>query len=159
MLVAAVLAGVGWLAWSAWHSSGEHPPAIARTCVTPSSAPSPIAPADITVAVLNTTPRVGLAHHVASDLASRGFHVGHVGNTTPEIASNAIVSYGEGQMGAALSVAEQVPNATLQPGPKPGVTLLLGKLFTSLASADAAATARTHDALAASPRPPICGSP
>ncbi|MGW2931050.1 LytR C-terminal domain-containing protein [Streptomyces sp. NPDC001156] len=59
-------------------------------CATKAS-PSPAAnakalpqPAQITVNVLNATPRSGLAKETADELKKRGFHIGTVGNATQE---------------------------------------------------------------------------
>ena len=154
-----VLAAAGWFAWHEWHGSGSsHQVGPARPCVTPSVPPSPAADTQVTLAVLNTTDRVGLAHDVARQLRGRGFHVGRVGNTTPLIAGTATVTYARGQQPAALAVAEQVPGATLTAADTGGVTLRLGSGFRSLADPAAVAAARAHDTAAASPRPPVCGA-
>jgi hypothetical protein len=41
-------------------------------------------PAEITVNILNATPRKGLARQTADELKKRGFRIGNVGNATPE---------------------------------------------------------------------------
>ena len=158
MIVLAVLAVAGWFAWREWHgSSSASGASTPRPCTTPSVPPSPAAPAAVTVAVLNTTNRVGLAHDIAGQLRRRGFRIGHVGNTTPLVAGVAQVSYDGPDHAQALTVAEQVPGATLVPGGS-GVALRIGSGFRALSDPATAAAARSRDVASASPRPPACPS-
>lgn len=156
--VLVVLGAIAWFAWREWHGGSSHAAGPPRPCVTPSVPPSPAAPAAVTVAVVNSTQHVGLAHQVAGQLRSRGFHVGHVGNTKPLLSGVATVTYAAGLQAQALSVAEQVTGATVSPGATSGVTLEIGADFRSLADPAAVASAHAHDAAAASPRPPVCPS-
>ncbi|TXS55883.1 LytR family transcriptional regulator [Streptomyces sp. t39] len=55
-----------------------------RPAPTPSAAPAPPAPRQITVNVYNATPRSGLAKAAADELKKRGFTIGKVGNATAE---------------------------------------------------------------------------
>ena len=158
VLVAGLLAAGGWLAWhelrGGKHATAQH----VRTCVTPTAAPSPEQPAGVTVAVLNATPKVGLAHQVAAALKARGFRIGRVGNTKAIVTGSAAVTYGPGGRAAALTVAEQVAGAAVTPVAAGGVTLELGPSFTALATPDEVTSAHTRDLASASPRPAVCSS-
>src|SRR4051812_48243643 len=123
VVVAGLLAAAGWVGWHALRGSHNGSRHTLRTCVTPSPAPTPVQPAGVTVAVLNATPKVGLAHEVAAALRARGFRIGKVGNTKAIVGGAAVVTYGPGDRAAALAVAEQVAGATLTPVSAGGVTL------------------------------------
>lgn len=160
VLVLAVLAVAGWFGWRAWRGSGGKSAAAPRVCTTPTASASPAAPAAFTVAVLNSTPKQGLAHGVAAALRARGFHVGHVGNTKPPITAVAEVVFGPGLQTAAVTVAEQVPGgAAMSASPRPGIALVLGPGFRTLADAASVAQTRAHDVAASAPRPPVCTTP
>lgn len=159
ILVLAVLGVGGWFGWRAWHGSGRKPSAAPRTCTTPTPSPSPAVPAAFVLAVLNSTPHQGLAHHVAAVLKSRGLRIGHVGNTKPAVAGTAEVRYGSGLQTAAVTVAEQVPGAVMVASPAGGIALVLGTAFRDLATPAAVAAGHAHDLAAASPRPPVCTTP
>ena len=156
VLVAALLGGGGWVAWHELRGSGHSSRQAVRTCVTPSAAPSPAQPAAVTVAVLNATPKVGLAHQVATQLKARGFRVGRVGNTKASVAGSAVVTYGPGARAAALAVAENVAGATVTPVASGAVTLQLGPTFSALAAPADVQAARARDSAAASPKPAVC---
>jgi hypothetical protein len=157
-VVAGVVAAGGWLGWHALRGGPSSSRQTVRTCVTPSPAPTPARAADVTVAVLNATPKVGLAHQVAAALRARGFRIGRVGNTKAIIGGTAVVTYGPGGRAAALAVAEQVNGATQAPVAAGGVTLELGPAFTALAPPADATAAKARDDAAASPRPAVCTS-
>lgn len=159
LLVVVVLAVVGYFGWRTMRGPGRRAATPPRSCVTPNPGPTPDAPSDVVVAVLNSTPRQGLAHQLADALRARGFRIGRVGNTTPVVAGAGQVRFGPGQQSAALAVAEQVPGAVMTPAPGAGVSLVLGSGFRSLAPAEAAAAARQRDLAAASASPPVCSSP
>jgi acetolactate synthase regulatory subunit len=152
------LAAGAWFGWHTFHGSDGGGHAAVRVCVTPTAAPSPAAPAEVTLNVVNATQRAGLAHRVAAQLKARGFHIAHVGNTTATVTGTATVTYPAGGERAARSVAEQVSGATITQGTGRAVTLALGPQFHALASADEVAAARTHDLQSASPRPAVCSS-
>lgn len=158
MAAVAALAGGGWYGWHTWHGSSKPTHAAARVCVTPTAAPSPVAPRDVSLTVLNATPKVGLAHQVAAALKARGFRVVHVGNTKNSVSGVATITYPSGAEAAARTVAEQVPNAVLVAGAPGTVTLALGSTFQRVASAADVVAAHTHDLQAASPRPAVCSS-
>ena len=156
VVVAGLLAAAGWYGWHALRGGHHSSAQTVRTCVTPTAAPSPAAPGDVTVAVMNATPKVGLAHQVAAALKARGFRIGRVGNTKAIVVAAAVVTYGPGSRSAALTVAEQVPGATLTPVASGGVILELGPTFTALAGTDQVSAAHARDVAAASPRPAVC---
>ena len=158
VVVAGLVAGGGWVAWHELRGHDHGSRHAVRTCVTPSAAPSPAQPADVTVAVLNATPKVGLAHQVAAQMKARGFRVGRVGNTKASVVGSAVVTYGPGGRAAALTVAENVAGATVTPAAGGGVTLELGPAFTALAGPADVQAARSRDSAAASPKPAVCTS-
>ena len=73
---------------------------------TPAHAGS-IDPADVTVAILNGTSVNGLAGKVGSDVASSGFKLGAVTNTTPGFSKTKVL-YANGQKRAAQKVAKEL---------------------------------------------------
>jgi hypothetical protein len=158
IVVAGLLATAGWFGWHALRGGDSTSRQTVRTCVTPTPAPTPARPADVTVAVFNATPKVGLAHQVAAALRARGFRIGRVGNTKAIIGGTAVVTYGPGGHADALAVAEQVSGATVTPVPAGTVTLELGPAFTGLAAPADVTAAKTRDVAAASPRPAVCTS-
>lgn len=160
VLVAGLVAAAAWFGWHAWrgHGSGGKAAAV-RTCVTPTPAPSPAQPGQVTVGVLNATDKVGLAHQVAAALRTQGFRVGKVGNTKAAVTGVASITYGPTDRAAAIALAEHVPGATLVPAPSGGVTLSIGPAFTALATPTDVSAARTRDLASASPRPAVCTSP
>ena len=113
----------------------------------------------MTVAVLNATAKVGLAHQVAAALRTRGLRVGKVGNTKAAVTGVAVVNYGPQLQAAAITVAEQVPGATLVPAATGGVTLQLGPGFTALATPADVTAAHARNLASASPRPVVCTTP
>ncbi len=101
-----------------------------------------LAPAKVTVAVLNGTQTNGLAAHAAAVLRADGFVVTHVGNTAP--AATTTIQYNPDHADAANTVAGYVPSATTQtttgPTTGPTVTLVIGPNFTGVTGT----TARSH---------------
>jgi hypothetical protein len=159
IVVLAALAAAGWYGWHRWHGHGRSAVATPRTCVTPTAAPTPAAAGQVTVAVLNATDKVGLAHQVAAALRTQGLRVGKVGNTKTRVGGVAMISYGPQSHAAALTVAEYVPGATLVPATASGVTLQLGPEFTALAPPAQVSAAHSRDLASASPRPVVCTTP
>jgi hypothetical protein len=100
------------------------------------------APGKVTVNVLNTTFRTGLASTVAAEVRTRGFHVAHVGNDpTRVVLGTAEVRYGEDGEPAARLLARQVQDAKMVLLPRTGATvdLVLGNAYTALVPAAQAA--------------------
>ena len=159
IVVLAALVAAGWYGWHRWHGHSNAAAAAPRTCVTPTAAPTPAAPAQVTVAVLNATDKVGLAHQVAAALRAQGLKIGKVGNTKARVSGVAAVSYGPTAKAAAITVAEYVPGATLAPTASGGVTLEIGPSFTALATPADVSSAHARDLASASPRPVVCTTP
>jgi len=159
IVVLAALAAAGWYGWYRWHGHSSSAAATPRTCVTPTAAPTPADVGQVTVAVLNATDKVGLAHQVAAALRAQGLRIGKVGNTKVRVGGVAVISYDPASKAAAITVAEHVPGATLVPAATGGVTLQIGPAFTALATAADVSTAHSRDLASASPRPVVCTTP
>jgi hypothetical protein len=159
LLALVVLGAVGygvWYAYDRWiDDGGEASDTLATPCVTPSHPPAPAAAKDVTVWVLNSTKRVGLAHDVAKALRARGFRVGGVGNAGHAALAHTVVNYRSGQLPEALVVGEHAGEVQLTDGSK-RLELVIGKDFRGLASLQAVAAARAADVRAANPPPPAC---
>jgi hypothetical protein len=96
--IVASAAAVGLIGWGSLQlidvftgRGGKSSSAGAKADCATKASPSPAAnakalprPAQITVNVLNATPRSGLAKETADELKKRGFHIGTVGNATQE---------------------------------------------------------------------------
>ena len=156
IVVAGLVAAGGWVAWHQLRGGHGSSRASVRTCVTPTPAPTPADVGGVTVAVLNATPKVGLAHQVAAALRAEGFRIGRVGNTKAIVGGSAVVTYGPGGRGQALTVAEHVVGASVMAVSSGGVTIQLGPAYTGLASPADVAAAHARDIAAASPRPAVC---
>jgi hypothetical protein len=100
----------------------------------PAAAPAPqpltVAPAGITVDVLNGTGTSGLAATVADQMRAQGFGVGQVGNE-PGTVNETLVRFGPGAEERARTVAAAVPGAVVQASDTIGdrVQLVLGPNF------------------------------
>ncbi|MGY1622634.1 LCP family protein [Geodermatophilus sp. SYSU D00965] len=103
----------------------------------PAAAPAPqpltVAPAGITVDVLNGTGTSGLAATVADQLRAQGFGVGQVGNE-PGTVNETLVRFGPGAEERARTVAAAVPGSVLQASDTigDGVQLVLGPGFSNV---------------------------
>ena len=159
VVVLAALAAAGWYGWHRWHDGDSSAAAAPRTCVTPTPAPTPAAAGAVTVAVLNATDKVGLAHQVAAALRTQGLRVGKVGNTKTRVGGVAMISYAPALRAAAVTVAEYVPGSTLVQVASGGVTLQLGPQFSGLAAPAQVSATHARDLAAASPRPVVCTTP
>ncbi len=127
------------------------PAVAAATAAAPEPAPAPappdpqaatVAPAAVTVDVLNGTATRGLASTVADQLRAQGFTVGQVGNETSTI-DGSVVRHGPGSLAQARTVAAAVPGAVLQPSDAPGdaVQLVVGPGYTGVVPVPAPAPA------------------
>jgi LCP family protein required for cell wall assembly len=87
--------------------------AAAKVPVDP-NAPQPltVAPAEVTLEVLNATPTAGLAATVGDQLTEGGFSVGDVGNESAAV-DRTVVRHGSGAGEQARTVAAAVPGADL----------------------------------------------
>lgn len=89
-----------------------------------------LAPADVTVQILNAADRQGLAAEVAGTLGTLGFGIGEVGNAeTP--ADRTVIRFSPDRSAAAALLAETVPSATAEPDPGASgvLQLVLGRSF------------------------------
>ena len=122
----------------------------------PPSAPPRIAPAAVTVDVLNGTGRAGLAGKVADALRGQGFRVGTVGNSTRTVSSST-VRYGPGAADKARVLAASVPGAVLQASATIGnaVQLVIGPNYSTVVPVAAAAA----PAAGAAPSTPTATQP
>lgn len=89
-----------------------------------------LAPADVTVQILNASDRQGLAAEVGETLGALGFGVGEVGNAdapTPQT----VIRFSPDRAAAADLLAETVPSATTAPDPGASgvLQLVLGQSF------------------------------
>jgi len=161
LLVLALAAGGGWYGWRAWHDTAPPGSKLAFLCVTPVPEASPAPVKQVKVAVLNGTTTVGLAHIVAGTLTRRGFAIVKVGNGTAATGAPRI-AYAPGEIARALTLAEQVPGATLYElsTQRPGqVELRISTGFKRLATLTEAKAARDRDLAATSPSPAPCSTP
>jgi hypothetical protein len=152
-------------------SGGEPPPepepALAPA---PEAAPAPgegltVAPAEVTVNVLNGTGTTGLAATVADALRAQGFVVGTVGNE-PGTVNESVVRHGPNVLEQARTVAAAVPGAVLQPSDAIGETvqLVLGPGFANVVPVvvgapvvETAPASTTAPAPTETPAPVSCG--
>jgi LytR cell envelope-related transcriptional attenuator len=128
-----------------------------KASASPAAATTPLKPGQITVNVLNATPRSGLAKQTADELQKRGFHIGDVGNASEQFDKKV---KGVGVLfGAKASLATSLPvigtqltgvESRADPSRTgPSVDLILGDGFKSLSSkadADKALAALTEPA-------------
>jgi LCP family protein required for cell wall assembly len=100
--------------------------------------PLTVAPSAVSVTVRNGSGTSGVARQVTQGLAAQGFHVGAYGNADRHDYTGSVVSYPPGSLEAARTVAAAVPGAQLNEDPSvPGVVLIVGSSFTSLAQVPA----------------------
>ncbi|MFJ2866094.1 LCP family protein [Kitasatospora sp. NPDC087314] len=129
----------------------------AEATPSPTATPAPdakagdVKPADVKVAVLNSTGATGLGGKAAEAVKGAGYTVTTVGNATGKPRATTVVEYGTGERAAADAVAKLFPGATVQPGGK-GVSVLLGHDFAAANPAGAATGAPT-DGVPAAPAP------
>jgi hypothetical protein len=145
----------GWWEWPPWEGLDE--PAPVRTvvaCPTPEVTAAPVA--DVTLTVLNSTSRTGLAGDTAAQLTERGFTVGAIGNDPGgPISGTAVVRHGPEGLLAARTVAAHVPGAELMDDGRAGaaVELSLGESFEGLGPPEEAAALLEPEP---APSPPGC---
>lgn len=128
------------LGWWSLPSSDSQADDTAQAC--PDATPTAALPNQVTVVVLNSTARPGLAGDVARELQSRGFTVRDIGNDdTGEVPEAAQVRHGPEGLLSARTVAAHVTGAVLVDDGRGGavVDLSLGAGFAELTAPDAAA--------------------
>lgn len=156
IVIAAVLAlalglGLGW--WLGGRDSGVQGGASTPTA-SPCPTPAPLpAATTVTVNVFNATDKAGLAKKAATDLESRSFGIGDVGNDESKrtVTGVAEVRHGPaGERAAALVAANIAGAVTLVPDQRTDATvdLAIGPAYAGLA-APAEVTAKTTAATAA----------
>src|SRR3954447_13798941 len=101
--------------WQALESDGPLPGTEPKPTASASANPLVVAPSNIRVRVLNGTGQAGLAHHVASELASRGFVI----DGTPSDADSSsytpsVIRYGVDRKESSQTLAAAVPGSTRQ---------------------------------------------
>ncbi|SDC14715.1 transcriptional attenuator, LytR family [Geodermatophilus telluris] len=100
------------------------PTGAEQPAATPAAQPLTLAPAAVTVDVLNGTATSGLAATVADLMRQQGFTVGEVGNELGTV-NQTVVRHGPGVLEQARTVAAAVPTAVLQPSDAIGNTVQL----------------------------------
>ncbi|WP_169063991.1 LCP family protein [Geodermatophilus dictyosporus] len=126
------------------------PTGAEQPAATPEAQPLTVAPAGITVDVLNGTATPGLAATVADLLRQQGFTVGEVGNELGTV-NQTVVRHGPGVAEQARTVAAAVPTAVLQPSDAIGdtVQLVLGPGYSGVVPVQVAAPAPAPETPAA----------
>ncbi|GAA2908606.1 LytR C-terminal domain-containing protein [Streptomyces mexicanus] len=161
-LLVASAAALGVVGWGTWQlidvfTGGKKASAAGSSthCATGTAAKSPPSPAStaqalpkpgqITVNVLNATPRSGLAKQTADELKKRGFRIGQVGNATKEydkkVKGAGLLLGPASSMNTALPVlGTQLPGAERRADTRKGtdVDLIIGTGFQQLAQRPAA---------------------
>ena len=131
----------------------------ATPCLTPTTAPVRVLPRpqQVRLALLNGTPRNGLAKAIGDQLAARGFVVTGQGNAPAALAGPSEVAYGPGADAAGELVSHWVVGSTTRRDPKVArgtVQVTLGSAFRRLATPAEAAARNTPTP---APTPSACG--
>jgi LytR cell envelope-related transcriptional attenuator len=162
LLVAVVAVSFGaWRWWQQRDDWASSPAAPNPTCRTPSpKTPRPLPEAgEVTVAVANGTERPGLALDTADALASRGFVISDIGNSSKPIREGvALVRYTRAQLASAIAVASYMPGSALaqvRRVPDATVAVWLGPQFDGVVSTADADPGSVRLPAAA----PICRTP
>jgi hypothetical protein len=146
-VVAALLFGSFWYAYSYYRADSQAKASEAPTCPRPTAAPKGPAPADVSVNVYNATSRTGLAARTATELRKRGFKVATVANDPlrADVRGVAQVRHGPGGTAGAAVVLPLVKGAARVQDSRTDATvdLVLGERFTALAPAPAQPTTST----------------
>lgn len=114
------------------------PPPVPDPDPCPPAGALPLAYNQVTVTVLNSTSRVGLAGGAAAELTQRGFVVAGSGNTQPAFDGVARISFGVAGAAAAYTLAAQLEGEDLHLVARedPSVDMTLGTQFAELTPAD-----------------------
>ncbi len=135
----------GWWNWPPAGGQDEVTPTPPPVCPTPTVTAA--APSEVSVRVLNSTDRSGLAGAVAAELQARGFTVTHIGNDAGDVvvAEAAVVRHGPEGLMAARTVAAQIRGATLVDDGRAGaeVEVSIGDGFVDLLPTEEAAALLT----------------
>jgi LCP family protein required for cell wall assembly len=140
-----------WVQW-VQPQANELFSAIAHDSALPKAAKAPasstvetVSPSDVRVQVLNGSQTNGLATTTSASLSQRGYTVvGPPGDAATNTYTNSVIEYsGPAELTEAHTLAEVIPDVTLQQDPSlTGTTLqlILGSTFTSLQSAGNSST-------------------
>lgn len=152
LLALLLLTGIVW--WRVLHRGGGTDP-VAAPCPTPSAVATLPAPGSVTVQVLNSTSRSGIASRVRSTLLKDGFRSPTAAaNDSPakrnKIKTTAEIRFGPAGKQAATLLRYYLPGATMVTTStrKATVTVSLGVKYRKVASAAAVRSALTADNLA-----------
>lgn len=142
-LVALLLFGAFWFAYSYWKQPAKPSAGPTPTCTT--AAPNPTASAaPVKVNVYNATNRSGLAAATAKELKKRGYVIGTVANDPlrKTIKGTAEVRYGKSGVKVAAPIESLVskPAKVVDARKDTSVDLVLGNGFKDLAAAPATST-------------------
>lgn len=161
-VVVVLLLAVGLVYWYALRDETPVVLSAAEPCPTPSAQATPAArvlpaPSQVRLALLNGTPRNGLAKSVGTQLEGRGFAVVSEGNASAALGGASTVTYGPGALDAATVLSRHVLGSRLVSAPQAPagrVVLVLGGDFRRLATtAEAAGPARSVSPQAVVPAP------
>lgn len=147
LLALALLTSLVW--WRVLHRGTDHS-AASTPCPPAATASSLPRPGTVTVSVLNSTQRAGIAKSTADALTQRGFTVSGFGNDTGHVVipGTAEIRFAHGSDSAAKLLSFYFPGATLVPetAPTPALVVSLGAKFTAVAAQPAvdAAIAAAH---------------
>lgn len=141
------------LVW--WRVANRSTHAAGPTCApTPTQTALP-APSSVSVSVLNSTPRTGIAKAAYLTLQADGFTMNIYGNDTghPVLAGIAEIRFGPDQKPAATLLSFYFPGATLAPQTQsqPSVIVSLGLKYTAVASGPAASEAMRKAGVSVAP--------
>ena len=168
LLALLVLTGLVW--WRVLHrgDGAKHPTAHCSTSTSASPPPASTAlpaPAEVTVQVLNSTTRAGIASKARTALVDAGFKSPKPAtNDSPRVRVRGVaeIRYAPAQAKAAKLLSLYVPGATLVTAKDPSTTVVvsLGEKYVRVATAQAVTAALQKQHLStASPSPTPTGSP
>jgi hypothetical protein len=160
LLALSLLTALVW--WRVLHraeASSQPTSTPTPSCAPPTPVTAVPAPASVTITVLNSTQRSGLAASVGGLLAHDGFRIASVGNdltSRAPVAGVAEIRFGPAGATAAALLAYYVPGATLVRDSRTAasVDLALGAKYTALAAPTAVAKALAAAHVTQLPPPP-----
>jgi hypothetical protein len=133
LLALSLLTALVW--WRVIHRADTGHTTAKQPCPSPSNTVVPQASA-VTVHVLNSTNRAGLAHSASAAFTARGFQVATIGNDQTLVAGVAEIRYGTKGAAAAMLVSFYLPGATLvtKQSSDSDVEISLGAKFKSVST-------------------------
>lgn len=160
LLALTLLTALVW--WRVLHRSSSHP-VSAPKCVTPSTPAVLPQPATVTVTVLNSTQRAGIAKAAAGSLTKLGFSVVSYGNDRHGVIPGvAEIRYTPANQPAAMLLSYYLPGAklvTVATTSTTEVTISLGLQYRAVATAATARAAMAAAHLSAAPSTPASTAP